>query len=168
MAAMASTKQDMQEAVEFLNAVLEADPANPEALIYKGSVLSKIASVDFWFWQKLAHVNEGIDLMARGMELLDGERGGVIPGERKLTMYINRGVTCASIPLSFKQVDNALRELERARDHQYFQYVGNETKAKALGSLSKIYRIKKPTELAERTLQEARTYDPILAERSAK
>jgi tetratricopeptide (TPR) repeat protein len=165
---MASTKQDMREAVEFLNGILEADPSNPEALIYKGSILSKIASADFWFWQKLAHVNEGIDLMARGMELLDGERGSAVPEERKLTMYINRGVTCASIPRSFRQVDNALLELERAREHEYFQYVDNETKAKVLGFLSKIYRIKKMRELAEQTLQEAKTYDPVIAEQSAK
>jgi tetratricopeptide (TPR) repeat protein len=167
-AAMASTKQDMYEAVDFLNAVLEADPANPEALIYKGSLLSKIASVDFWFWEKLAHVNEGIDLMTRGMELLDGERGNAVPEDRKLTMYINRGITCSSIPGNFRQTDNALRELERARNHEYFQHVNNETRAKVLGSLSKIYRIKKQAALAEQTLQEAKTFDPVIAEQSAK
>jgi tetratricopeptide (TPR) repeat protein len=163
-----STKQDMHEAVEFLNAVLEADPTNPEALIYKGSILSKIASLDFLFWQKLAHVNEGIDLMTKGMKLLDGERGSAVPEERKLTMYINRGVTCSNIPKSFKQADNALHELERARGHLYFQYVNNETKAKVLGSLSKIYRLKKQAELANQTLQEAKTFDPVIAEQSAK
>jgi hypothetical protein len=37
------------------------------------------ADMIIWFWQKLAHVNEGIDLLTRGMEQLDGERGAAIP-----------------------------------------------------------------------------------------
>jgi tetratricopeptide (TPR) repeat protein len=163
-----STKQDMLAAVEYLNGVLEEDPQNPEALIYKGSILSKIASVDFWVWDKLAHVNEGIDLMARGMELLDGERGDAVPEEQKLTMYINRGITCAQIPGSFRQRDNAIRELERARNHQYFGLVEQETQVKVLALLSKIHRSKNNRELAAELLREAENIDPVAAQEYAK
>jgi hypothetical protein len=50
---MDSTKQDMLAAVGRLNGILEEDPQNPEALIYKGSILAKMASVDFWFWNRV-------------------------------------------------------------------------------------------------------------------
>ena len=136
LAVMESSKQDMRLALEYLDGVLQEDPQNPEALIYKGSIMAKIADLDFWFWEKLAHVNEGIDLMARGMELLDGERGNAVPEARKLLMYINRGITCASIPASFKQGDSAIHELERARGHRYFSSVDSETQAKVLALLS--------------------------------
>jgi hypothetical protein len=108
-----------------------------------GSVLSKIASVEFWL----------------------GKYG---PGGSKINHVYQSSITYASISRSFKQVDNALRELERTKKHQYFQYVGNETKAKVLGSLSKIYWIKKMRKLAEQTLQEVRTYDTIIAEELSK
>jgi hypothetical protein len=134
-AVMESTKEDLQGAIEFLDGVLADDPLNPEALIYKGSILSKIADRDFWFWEKLAHVNEGIDLMTRGMNQLDGERGAAIPEERKLTMYINRGITCAAIPANFKQRPIARRELERARNHPSFSLVDEETRAQILAFL---------------------------------
>lgn len=166
--AMGSTKQDMLAAVDYLDNILEDDPQNPEALIYKGSILAKIASVDFWFWNKLAHVNEGIDLMTQGMELLDGERGNAVPEEQKLIMYINRGITCAQIPGSFRQRDNAVRELERARNHQYFGFAGQETRAKVLASLSKIYRSKNNKELAAELLREAESIDPVVAQECAK
>ena len=100
---MEASKQDMRSAVDYLNGILQDDPQNPEVLIYKGSIMAKIADIDFWFWDKLAHVNEGIDLMAQGMELLDGERGNTVPEDRKLIMYINRGITCASIPSAFSR-----------------------------------------------------------------
>jgi hypothetical protein len=86
--AMGSTKQDMLAAVDYLDNILEDDPQNPEALIYKGSILAKIASVDFWFWDKLAHVNEGIDLMTQGMELLDGKR---CSGRTKISYVYKQG-----------------------------------------------------------------------------
>jgi hypothetical protein len=140
---MESSKQDMRSAVEYLNGILQDDPQNPEALIYKGSIMAKIADMDFWFWDKLAHVNEGIDLMARGMELLDGERGNAVPEDRKLIMYINRGITCASIPPAFKQRDIAIHELERARGHQYFPFVDTETRARVLVLLSEAHESKR-------------------------
>jgi tetratricopeptide (TPR) repeat protein len=165
---MEGSKQDMLSAVDYLDGILQEDPQNPEALIYKGSILAKIASVDFLFWNKLAYVNKGIDFMARGMELLDGERGDAVPEEQKLTMYINRGVTCAQIPGSFRQRDNALRELERARNHQYFGFVGQEVRAEVLALLSKIYRSKNDKELAAELLREAENIDPVMAQEYAK
>jgi hypothetical protein len=161
---MEASKRDMLSAVDYLDGILQDDPQNPEALLYKGSILAKVASVDFWFWNKLAHVNEGIDLMARGMELLDGERGAGVPDDRKLIMYINRGITCASIPRNFKQVDNAIHELERARTHQHFSFVDAKTRAKVLASLSKAYRHKGDKETAGRFLQEATAIDAVTAE----
>jgi tetratricopeptide (TPR) repeat protein len=165
---MEGSKQDMFSAIDYLNGILEADPQNPEALIYKGSILAKVASLDFLFWNKLAHVKEGIDLMARGMELLDGERGNGIPEDRKLIMYITRGITCASIPSSLRQRDIAIREAERAKNHQYFSFVGAETRAKVLASLSKVYRSKGDKETAARLLQEALALDAVTAEIYAK
>jgi hypothetical protein len=165
---MEGSKQDMLSAVDYLNGILQDDPQNPEALIYKGSILSKVASVDFLFWNKLAHVNEGIDLMARGMELMDGEQGNAIPDDRKLIMYINRGITCASIPGSFKQRDSAIHELERAKDHRHFSFVDTKTQAKVLASLSKSYRGKGDKETAARFLQEAMAIDAVTAEIYAK
>jgi hypothetical protein len=159
---MEASKQDMLSAVEYLTGILEGDGQNPEALIYKGSILAKAASVDFWFWDKLAHVNEGIDLMARGMELLD--QGNAVPEARKLIMYINRGITCASIPGNFKQRDSAIRELERAKDHEYFSFVDAGTQAKVLASLSKVYRSKGDKETAARFLREATAIDAVTAE----
>jgi hypothetical protein len=102
-----------------------------------------MAAADFWFWDKLSHVNEGIDLMTQGMALLDGERGNAVSEQQKLTMYINRGLTCAQIPGSFKQQDNAIRELERARNHPYFGFAGQDTQAAVLALLSKMYQGKK-------------------------
>jgi hypothetical protein len=165
---MEASKQDMLSAVDYLDGILRDDPQNPEALLYKGSILAKVASVDFWFWNKLAHANEGIDLMVRGMELLDGEQGTVVPDDRKLIMYINRGITCASIPKNFKQVDNAIHELDRARTHQYFSFVDIKTRAKVLASLSKAYRIKGNKETAAQFLQEATAIDAVTAEAYAK
>jgi hypothetical protein len=162
------SKQDKLAAAGYLSGILEEDPQNPEALIYKGSILAKVAAGDFWFWDKLAHVNEGIDLMTQGMALLDGERGNAVPEERKLTMYINRGLTCAQIPGSFKQQDNAIRELERARNHQYFGFTGQETRATVLALLSKMYQGKKNKELAEELLREAEHIDPAVAKEYAK
>jgi hypothetical protein len=165
---MEESKQDMLSAVDYLDGILQDDPQNPEALIYKGSILAKVSSVDFWFWNKLAHVNEGIDLMARGMELLDGERGNSVPENRKLIMYINRGITCASIPGSFKQRDIAIRELERAKEHPYFLFVEIKTQVKVLASLSKTYRGKGDKETAEQFLQEAMAIDAVTAEKYAE
>ena len=130
--------------------------------------MAKIADIDFLFWDKLAHVNEGIALMARGMELLDGERGNAVPEDRKLIMYINRGITCASIPSAFKQRDSAIRELERAREHPYFSFVDTETQAKVLALLSKAYRSKGDKETAELFLREAMAIDPVTAEANSK
>jgi hypothetical protein len=109
-------------------------------------------------------VNEGIDLMARGMELLDGERGKTVPEERKLIMYINRGITCASIPRGFRRRENALHELERAKKHRYFPFVDAKTQAKVLAFLSKVYRGKGDKESAARFLQEAAAIDAATAE----
>jgi hypothetical protein len=83
-------------------------------------------------------------------------------------MYINRGVTCAQIPGSFRQRDNALFELERARNHPYFSFVGQETQTKVLASLSKIYRSKNNKELAAELLREAENIDPVAAQEYAK
>ncbi|MDR1351893.1 MAG: hypothetical protein LBK05_01320 [Treponema sp.] len=165
---MEGSKQDMLAAVDYLNGVLREDPQNPEALIYKGSILAKVASVELLFWNKLAHVNEGIDLMARGMELLDGGGGSSVPDNQKLIMYINRGITCASIPGSFRQRDAAIRELERAKGHPHFSFAGTETQAKVLASLSKAYRGKGDKEAAARLLQEAADLDAATAEKYAE
>jgi tetratricopeptide (TPR) repeat protein len=165
---MEASKQDMRQAVDYLNGILQDDPQNPEALIYKGSIIAKIADIDFWFWDKLAHVNEGIDLMAQGMELLDGERGNAVPEDRKFIMYINRGITCASIPAAFKQRDIAIHELERARGHQYFSFVDTETQAKVMALLSKAHQSKGDKEAAALFLQEAMAIDPVTAEANAK
>jgi hypothetical protein len=83
-------------------------------------------------------------------------------------MYINRGITCASIPRSFRQRDIAIRELERAKEHQYFSFVDTETQAKVLALLSKVYRSKGDKETAERLLQEATGLDAVTAELYAK
>jgi hypothetical protein len=163
---MEASKQDMLSAVDYLDGILQGDRQNPEALIYKGSILAKVASVDFWFWNKLAHVNEDIDLMARGMNLLD--QGNAVPEDRKLIMYINRGITCAAIPGSFKQRDIAIYELERAKAHQYFSFVDAKTRAKVLASLSKAYRGKGDKEAATRLLREAAAIDAAAAEAYAK
>jgi hypothetical protein len=40
---MGSTKQDMPAALDYLDGILKGGPQNPEALIYKGSILAKIA-----------------------------------------------------------------------------------------------------------------------------
>jgi hypothetical protein len=165
---MEGSKQDMLSAVDYLDGILQDDPQNPEALIYKGSILAKVASVDFWFWNKLAYVNEGINLMSQGMELLDGERGNAVPENRKLIMYINRGITCASIPGSFRQRDIAIRELERTKGHPYFLFIDTKTQAKVLASLSKAYRGKGDKETAERFLQEAMAVDAVTAEKYAE
>jgi hypothetical protein len=165
---MEGSKQDMLSAADYLDGILEDDPQNQEALLYKGSILAKVASVDVWFWNKLAHVNKGIDLMAQGMELLDGGRGNAVPEDRKLIMYINRGITCASIPGSFRQRDIAIHELERAKEHQYFSFVDANTQAKVLASLSKVYRSKGDKEAAARFLQEATAMDAVTAEMYAK
>lgn len=165
---MEASKQDMHSAVDYLNGILQDDPQNPEALIYKGSIMAKIADTDFWFWDKLAHVNEGIDLMARGMELLDGGRGNAVPEDRKLIMYINRGITCASIPSAFKQQVIAIHELERAREHRYFSFVDAETQAKVLALLSRVHRSKGNEEAAALFLQAAMAIDPVTAEANAK
>ncbi|MDR1249551.1 MAG: hypothetical protein LBK63_09640 [Treponema sp.] len=165
---MEDSKRDMLLAVDYLDGILQDGPQNPEVLIYKGSILAKVAPVDFWFWNKLAHVNEGIDLMARGMELLDGEQGNTVPENRKLIMYINRGITCASIPGSFKQRDIAIHELERAKGHPYFLFVDTKTQAKVLASLSKTYRGKGDKETAEQFLQKAMAIDAVTAEKYAE
>ncbi|MDR0642428.1 MAG: hypothetical protein LBG07_08215 [Treponema sp.] len=154
---MEASKPDMRLAVDYLNGILQDDPQNPEALIYKGSIMAKMADVEFLFWNKLAHVNEGIDLMERGMELLDGGRGNAVPEDRKLIMYINRGITCASIPSAFRQRDIAIYELERAREHQYFSFVDTETQAKVLALLSKLHRSKGNKEAAALFLQAGRS-----------
>jgi hypothetical protein len=44
---MEGSKQDMLSAVDYLNGILEDDGQNPEALIYKGSILAKVADIDF-------------------------------------------------------------------------------------------------------------------------
>jgi hypothetical protein len=165
---MEGSKQGMLSAVDYLNGILKRDGQNPEALIYNGSILAKVASVDFWFWNKPAFVNEGIAFMARGMELLDGERGNSIPEDRKLIMYINRGITCSSIPGSFKQRDIAVRELERVKEHEYFSLVDTKTQTKVLASLSKVYQSKGDKETAARLLQEATALDAVTAELYAK
>jgi tetratricopeptide (TPR) repeat protein len=165
---MESSKQDMRSAVDYLNRILQDDPQNPEAILYKGSIMAKIADIDFLFWDKVAHVNEGIDLMARGMELLDGERGNAVPEDRKLIMYINRGITCASIPSTFRQRDIAIHELERAWGHQYFSFVDTETQVKVLALLSKMYQGKRNKELAAEFLREAERIDPVAAREYAK
>jgi hypothetical protein len=102
------------------------------------------------------------------MELLDGEQGNVVPENRKLIMYINRGITCASIPGSFRQRDIAIRELERTKGHPYFSFVDTKTQAKVLASLSKAYRGKGDKETAERLLQEATTIDATMAGKYAE
>jgi tetratricopeptide (TPR) repeat protein len=165
---MEGSKQDMLSAVDYLNDILREDPQNPEALVYKGSILAKVASVDILFWNKLARVNEGIDLMARGMELLDGGQGNSVADNQKLIMYINRGITCASIPGSFRQRDIAIRELERAKGHPHFLFVDAKTQAKVLASLSKAYRGKGNKETAARLLQEATELDAVTAEKYAE
>jgi hypothetical protein len=161
---MEESKRDMLSAVDYLGSILQDDPQTPEVLIYKDRILAKAASVDFWFWNKLAHVDEGIDLMARGMELLDGEQGNAVPENRKLIMYINRGITCASIPGSLRQRDIAICKLERAKGHSYFLFVDTKTQAKVFAPLSKAYRGTRDKETAEQFLQESMSIDAVTAE----
>jgi tetratricopeptide (TPR) repeat protein len=165
-AVMEGSKKDMLSAVDYLDEILRDDPQNPEALIYKGSILAKIASVDFWFWNKLARANEGIDLMSLGMKLLEDEQG--VPENQKLIMYIIRGITCASIPGVFKQRDIAIWELVRAKDHPYFPFVDAQTQAKVLVSLSNMYKSKGDKESAAQLLREAAAIDAPTAEKYAK
>jgi hypothetical protein len=40
---MEASKQDMLSAVDYLDGILQGDRQNPEALIYKGSILAKVA-----------------------------------------------------------------------------------------------------------------------------
>jgi hypothetical protein len=58
--------------------------------------------------------------------------------------------------------------LERARNHQYFGFVGQETRAEVLVLLSKIYRSKNDRDLAAELLREAENIDPVVARKYAK
>ena len=118
--AMTSDIETLSRAVKTLDAVLARDPSNPEATIYKGSLIAKIADLEFWFWDKLAHANQGIALMAEGMSKLDGDAGESVTEDRKLVMYMVRGITLAYMPAMFRQSTVATRELERSRADRLF------------------------------------------------
>jgi tetratricopeptide (TPR) repeat protein len=165
--AMKGKKEEMLAAIKILDErVLAEDPVNPEALIYKGSISAKMAGINFWFWNKLYYVNSGIDLMSKGMDLL--EDADNIPDERLITIYIVHGVTCASIPAQFKQDQIALFELERAVKHSVFGDVDNDTKAQVFAKLSRIYRSQKKNDMADSYYKEAMSINPEVAEENLK
>lgn len=137
---MEQGKKEMYSAIEILDIELNKNPNEPQALMYKGSLIAKIADLDFFFWDKLRHVNEGISLMTQAMDILDGEAGTSISEKDKIRMYIIHGITCALIPATFKQTPVALYELERAVDHAYFSEVNISYQAQSLGLISKMYR----------------------------
>lgn len=166
--AMKSDGKAIREAIKNLDEAFARNPPSPEALIFKGSLYAKLADIDFWFWDKLSHVNKGIDLMAKGMDRLDGSAGQSVPEERKIVMYAVRGITSALIPASFKQTPVAIYELERAKNHKDFPEVDADVRAQILGLLSRLYRNSGRQELAATDLEAAIAIDPVVAEKAAR
>jgi len=166
--AMKSDGKAIREAIKNLDEAFARNPPSPEALIFKGSLYAKLADIDFWFWDKLSHVNKGIDLKAKGMDRLDGSAGQSVPEERKIVMYAVRGITSALIPASFKQAPVAIYEMERAKNHKYFPEVDADVRAQILGLLSRLYRNSGRQELAATDLEAAIAIDPVVAEKAAR
>ena len=165
---MQQDKNEMYKAIAILDKALQKDPMSPQILMYKGSILAKIADKDFFFWDKLAHVNKGIDLMAKAMDILDSKAGESVSEEDKERMYVIHGITSALIPAAFKQEPVAVMELKKAINHKYFNNVDAEYQAQCYGLLSKLYRKRGEKDKAEAMLQKGMRIDPKIAEMNAK
>lgn len=156
----------LRPAIQTLEGQLAQDPGRAEAMILKGSLLAKQAEVEFWFWDKLAHVNEGIDLMAKGMDRLESSRGKGVNDTLKLTLMMIRGMTSAYIPDTFQQTQVALKEMERSVKHPLWNEVPAPFRAELLGLLARHYQKSGKAQLAKETLDKARSIDAGIADKA--
>lgn len=159
-ASMASNTSTIRKTIRYLNVQLQADPGNPEIIVFKGSLLAKLADKEFWFWNKLADVNKGIDLMAKGVDMLSSPRGQEISPGQKLRMHIIRGITSAYIPTGFKQQPVAKYELVWSMNNPLFPQVDRTVRAQVMALLSRVYKREGKLAEAKTLLERAMSTDP--------
>jgi hypothetical protein len=104
--------------------------------VVEGSLFSKLADLEFFFWDKLAHVTKGVELMRTGMSELDGQP---LSDFDLLTLHLIHGITSGYIPTSFQPRAVSIHELETAIAMKGFDAVDRAVIAEVYALLAKGY-----------------------------
>jgi len=122
-----------------------------------GSLYAKLADLEFFFWDKLAHVQKGVDLMRTGMTELEGQS---LTASDALTLHMIRGITSGYVRTSFQPRSVSLQELESAIALDGFLTLDKPTVAEVYALLSKGYQELGDTQKATDYKTRALSVDP--------
>jgi len=93
--------QATQAAIQMFRAVLEAAPEEHRATVYIGSLSTSQAKHVWLPWKKLRYVNDGIDLMDKGVEALDCWTARITPVRSSMSLAPFQAYSCpATTPTS--------------------------------------------------------------------
>jgi tetratricopeptide (TPR) repeat protein len=96
----AGNEEAVDKGFKYLDKVIELDPSNAVAFVYRGSLWT-MRGRDAWFpFTKLKHVNKGIDEMDKANEL----------SPENITVHLVRGINSVQLPSIFKRLGTALKD----------------------------------------------------------
>jgi len=122
--------QATQAAIQMFRAVLDAAPGEHRATVYIGSLTASQAKQVWLPWKKLRYVNDGIDLMDKGVEALDElNKGNGENARALLEAHMVRAITSARLPKRFKRETVAAADFKLIREHPAFARMDMEDKA---------------------------------------
>lgn len=151
----------IEAAIKMFDDILTSNPEEHLALIYKGSLTAKLAKVSWMPWNKLRFVNQGIDLMDKGVEALQAKKADA---RTEIVARMVRGITSARIPSAFKRGKTASADFQFIRQHPSFASMESAHRATALAySAVLLWREGNEPE-AQKYLAQARTIDRSIAD----
>ena len=133
-------KQPTEQIKELISEIDKQQLSGNElsmAKVVSGSLYAKLADLEFLFWDKLAHVQKGVELMRTGMSELEGKS---FADSDALVLHLIRGITSGYIPTTFQPRSVSLHELETAIVANGFTTLDKHTVSEAYALLSKGYK----------------------------
>jgi tetratricopeptide (TPR) repeat protein len=94
--------QAVEKGMTCLDKALELEPANGEALVYRGSLWTMRARDAWWPFTKMSRVDKGIDEMDKAVEL----------APTNVTVRIVRGINSVQLPSMLKRLSIALNDFD--------------------------------------------------------
>ncbi len=150
-----------EEAIKMFQSVLSKDPAEYRAMVYSGSLTTRLAKLAWAPWNKLKHVNGGIDMMDKGVEAVD--KSNKDP-QVVIESHMIRGITSARIPKQFKREAVAVADFKLIRNHPAFDKTNNESRVRVLAYSAVLSHRQEDAAGAAKFLSMARSINPEAAE----
>jgi len=151
----------IEQAIKLFDAIIDSNPGDARALIYKGSLLSALAKTSWMPWNKLAYLNNGVDLMDKGMDMLLANK---TDPHIEIEMRMVRGITSAKIPNVFKRGNVAATDFKMIRENTNFHKMSLDDKSTVLSYSAVLAHRVGENNKAEQFLKEAQALNLNIAD----